>query len=160
MNKLTRVLISVLLVFCSVCAITYGYSQYRAVNETLQTDMDITGRTIAVTLLFESPGDIRWFREIEVPFGTNAFEVTQMVVGNEIDAQYSEVFGSHFVKSIWGVSNQGDNYWLTYLLNHEMLHWEPLSVGSDLFDVKDGQVIAWFYADTGQVGEQYPSVFP
>ena len=86
MNKLTRVVISVLLAFCLVGAITYGYSQYRSVNETPQTDMDLAGQTIAVTLLFESPGDIRWFREIEVPFGTNAFEVTQMVVGNEIDA--------------------------------------------------------------------------
>ena len=159
MNALIRVLTLALLVFCSAFVIAYGYSQYKAVNEN-QSDTSLTGQKITVTVLFEFPGDIRWFREVEVPFGTNAFEVTQMIVGDELIAQYSEVFGSHFVKSIWGMSNQGNSYWLTYLLNNEELQWEPLSVGSDRFVVKDGQVIAWFYADTGQVSEQYPSVLP
>lgn len=117
--------------------------------------------TIQVSLLIEvSQDDVRWFRDVEVPEGTNAYELTELVTEGDLEATYYATFVSHFVEALLGVANEGPNYWLTFLWNEPQKQWEPLPVGADLFSLKDGQVLAWAYTDTSVEPSQLPSVTP
>ena len=117
--------------------------------------------TIQVSLLIEvSDDDARWFRDVEVPKGTNAYELTEIVTEGDFEATYYAAFFSHFVESLLGVVGEGSNYWLTFLWNKPQAQWEPLPVGADLFSLKDGHVLAWSYTDTSVEPGQLPSVIP
>ena len=117
--------------------------------------------TIQVSLLIEvSEDDVRWFRDVEVSKGTNAYELTEQVAEGDLESTYYAAFFSHFVESLLGVASEGSNYWLTFLWNGSQAQWEPLPVGADLFSLKDGHVLAWSYTDTSVEPSQLPSVTP
>jgi hypothetical protein len=117
--------------------------------------------TIQVSLLIEvSEDDELWFRDVEVPKGTNAFELMEQVTEGDFEATYYAAFFSHFVESLLGVAGEGSNYWLTFLWSDSQAQWEPLPVGADLFSLKDGHVLAWSYTDTSVEPGQLPSVTP
>ena len=117
--------------------------------------------TIQVSLLIEvSEDDVRWFRDVEVPKGTNAYEFTEIVTEGDLESTYYAAFFSHFVESLLGVASEGPNYWLTFLWSDSQAQWEPLPVGADLFSLKDGHVLAWSFTDTSVEPGQLPSVTP
>ena len=117
--------------------------------------------TITVSLLVHvSEDDVRWYRDVEVPKGTNAYELTERVTEGDLEATYYAAYFSHFVEAMLGIANECSNYWLTFLWNEPQEQWEPLPVGADLFSLKDSHVLAWSYTDTNVEPSQLPSVTP
>ncbi|MBI2872800.1 MAG: hypothetical protein HYY00_06390 [Chloroflexi bacterium] len=116
---------------------------------------------IRVSLLVQvSRDDARWFQGVEVPRGTNAYELTERVTEGNLDATWYPAYRSHFVNALLGVKNTDPRYWLTYLWDESQAKWEPLPVGADLFSLKDGHVLAWAYTDTSEKPSSLPSVVP
>ena len=117
--------------------------------------------TIRVSLLIHfSESDVRWFRDVEVAKGTNAYELTEQVTEGEMESSYYASFFAHFVEEIMGVANEGSTYWAIFLWNEPQSLWELLPVGADLFSLKDGHVLAWAYTDSSAEPKQTPSVTP
>ena len=109
--------------------------------------------TIKVSMLIQSSEkDAQWFRNVEVAKGTDAYELTEKVTQNNLHAPYYAVYRSHFVDAILGVANKNPNFWLIYDWSESEKKWEPLPVGADLYSLKDGHVLAWYYADTTNKG--------
>ncbi len=109
--------------------------------------------TIKVSMLVQSSEkDARWFRDVEVTKGTNAYELTEKVTQGNLKATYSAPYRSHFVDAILGVVNKNPKFWLIYDWSEPQKKWEPLPVGADLYSLKDGHVLAWYYADTTSEG--------
>lgn len=117
--------------------------------------------TIKASLLAQlSQDDLRWFRDVAVPKGTDAYEFTQLATAGAVKATWYPQYRSHFVEAILGKENQGTYYWLTFLWDEGQKKWEPLPVGADLFSVKDGHVLAWVYSDTSQNPAPPPAATP
>ena len=117
--------------------------------------------TIEVSLLVHvNEDDARWYRDFEVLKGTNAYELTEQATDGNLESTYYASFFSHFVESLVGVPNEGNNYWLIFQWNASAEQWEPLPVGADLFSLKDGHVVAWSYTDTSLDPQPLPSVKP
>ena len=109
--------------------------------------------TIKVTMLIQSSeNDARWFRDVSVPKGTNAYELTEQVTNGNVQADYYAAYRSHFVNAILGVENKNPDFWLIYVWSEPQGKWEPLPVGADLYSLKDGHILAWYYADTTNEG--------
>jgi len=126
-----------------------------------ETFYSTTVSTIHVSVLIQlSEVDMRWFRDVAIPKGTNAYEIAERVTEGDLEATYYAAFFSHFVEAMLGVANEGTNYWLTFLWNANQEQWEPLPVGADLFSLKEGHVLAWSYTDTSADLSQLPSVTP
>ena len=105
--------------------------------------------TIKVSMLIQSSEqDSRWFRNVEVAKGTDAYELTEKVTQGNLKAAYSAPYRSHFVDAILGVENKNPKFWLIYGWSDPQKKWEPLPVGADLYSLKDGHILAWYYADT------------
>ena len=109
--------------------------------------------TIKVSMLVQSSeADARWFRNVEVAKGTDAYELTEKVTQGNLKATYYALYRSHFVDSILGVENKNPKFWLIYGWSEPEKKWEPLPVGADLYSLKDGHILAWYYADTTNEG--------
>ena len=109
--------------------------------------------TIKVSMLIQSSEqDARWFRNVEVAKGTDAYELTEKVTQGDLRSTYSALYRSHFVDSILGVENKNPKFWLIYGWSEPEKKWEPLPVGADLYSLKDGHILAWYYADTTNEG--------
>jgi hypothetical protein len=116
--------------------------------------------TVQVNLLIATEdGEDRWYRDFEVPQGTDVYQLTQMVTGGNMEATYYSEYRSHFVESIAGVAGQGSNYWIIWLWSDFNDKWEVLPVGADFFSLKDGHTLAWYYGDTSN-GENPPKAIP
>ena len=116
--------------------------------------------TIHVSLLVQTRGeDIRWFRDVAVPKGANAYELTDQVTERNLVANYHPEFKSHFVEGIFGVKNNNPNFWLIWLWSDAEGKWETLPVSADLYTLKDRDVLAWHYTDTSQE-DNSPSAIP
>ena len=109
--------------------------------------------TIKVSMLIQSgEQDARWFRDVEVDKGIDAYELTEKVTEGDLEATYSAPYRSHFVGSILGVENENPKFWLIFAWSEPQEKWEPLPVGADLYSVKDGHILAWYLADTTSEG--------
>ena len=105
--------------------------------------------TFTVSLLVHlNEDDERWFRDVEVSKGTNAYEFTELVTEGDMDATWYPAYRTHFVDAIMGLKNANPNFWLIYQWSESQGQWEPLSVGADRFSLMDDDVLAWAYADT------------
>ena len=120
-----------------------------------------TDSLIRVSLLIQfSDDDVRWFRDVEVSKGTNAYELTENVTQGRIKSTYHAAFFSHFVEALEGKASVGSNYWLIFLWNDSQAQWEPMPVSADLFSLENGHVLAWSYTDTSVEPAQLPSAIP
>lgn len=109
--------------------------------------------TIKVSMLIQSSAqDAKWFRNVEVKKGTDAYELTEVVTQGNLKATYSALYRSHFVEAILGVENKNPKFWLIYAWSEPQKKWEPMPVGADLYSLKDGHILAWYYADTTNEG--------
>ncbi len=125
-----------------------------ATSPTIPTSAAVVkAETIKVSILVEaSVTDTHWFRDVELPRGANAWELTETVAQGQVEAQFYPLYRSHFVDSIFGIKGANPNFWLIYAWSEASNKWEPLPVGADLFSLKDGHVLAWYYANTSQEG--------
>ena len=114
--------------------------------------------TIQVSMLIQQEGqDPQWFRDVEVARGMDAYELTDLVTEGDMQATYYAAYRSHFVEAIFGVEGQDPNYWLTWVWSESEDKWEPLPVGADLYSLKDGHVLAWYYAPYSEEGNPPPA---
>lgn len=110
-------------------------------------------KTIKVSLLVEvSATDTRWYRNVELPKGADAWELTEAVTQGQVEAKYYALYRAHFVDAIFGVKGTDPKYWLLFVWSEADKKWEPSPVGADLYSLKDGHVLAWYYADTSKEG--------
>ena len=117
--------------------------------------------TFQVSLLIQlSTDEARWFKDVEVPKGTNGYGLTELATEGDLEAKWYAEYRTHFVEAILGVKSQDPNYWLIYQWNDSQAKWEPLPVGADLFSLKDGHVLAWAYVDTSKKPAPVPSFTP
>ena len=108
--------------------------------------------TISVSMLIQvEDKDTRWFRDVSVPKGTDAWELTEQVTEGDIKANYFPMYRSHFVDAIFGVENENPKFWLIYIWSEPQSKWESLPVGADLFSLKEGHILAWYYTDTSEM---------
>jgi len=115
--------------------------------------------TISVSMLIQvEDGDTRWFRDVSVPKGTDAWELTEQVTEGDIKANYFPMYRSHFVDAIFGVEGASPKFWLIYIWSEPESKWESLPVGADLFSLKEGHTLAWYYTDTAEMS--VPPVTP
>ena len=62
--------------------------------------------TVRVNLLIAvEDSEDRWYRNFEVPKGTNAYQLTEMVPRGNMEAIYYPEFRAHFVEFIAGVES-------------------------------------------------------
>lgn len=121
-----------------------------------QTTPEIS--TISVSMVIHaSAKDTRWFRNVSVPKGTDAFDLTEKVTEGDIQAKYYAAYRSHLVEALLGIKNQTPDYWRIYVWSESQNKWEPIPVGADLYSLKDGHVLAWYY---GGPDDDVPSVMP
>ena len=101
-------------------------------------------KSVTATILIEAdPATSRWVDGVVLPDGGNGYELLETAVGGELEAEFFFEFGSHFVWSILGIEAKGSGFWGVFIWNTDIDSWEPLAVGADLFDVEDGQIMAW-----------------
>ena len=105
--------------------------------------------TDTVHMLIEtSPDEAEWHRDVRVPQGYDAYQLTELVTKGEMKATWYPAYRSHFVESIMGVAGEGSSFWIAYLWDDSSDKWTSLPVGADWFSVKDGHTLAWVYTDT------------
>lgn len=101
-----------------------------------------------------------WRRDVEAPKGVDGYELLDMAVDGDLEADWFPEFRAHFVKEILGVAPEGAEFWGVFLWNEGNGAWEPLPVGADLFSVKDGHVMAWALVEYDPENPQLPSSAP
>jgi hypothetical protein len=112
--------------------------------------------TLAATMLIQANSDdVQWFRNIEMPIGSTAWELTRAVAKDRLEATYYGAFGSHFVDSLFGMKNKDPYFWLFFQWNGTSKAWEPVMVGADNLTLLDEMVLAWHYTDSSE-----PSAVP
>ena len=112
--------------------------------------------TIKVSMLIQvDENNARWFRDVEVPKGTDGYELTEKVTEGDLKSTYYASFRSHFVEGLLGTDNSGSKYWIASVWSESQSNWEPLPVGADLYSLKEGHVLAWYYS--GQEGSVPPA---
>jgi hypothetical protein len=118
----------------------------------------VQAETIQVSMLIQQTGqDPQWFRDVEVTKGMDVYELTDLVTEGDIQATYFAAYRSHFVEAILGVEGEDPNYWLTWVWSESEDKWEPLPVGADLYSLKDGHVLAWYYGPYSEDGNPPPA---
>ena len=116
-----------------------------------QLSTPTTTTTLAATMLIQANNDdIQWFRNIEMPIGSTAWELTRAVAQDKLEATYYGAFGSHFVNSLFGMENKEPYFWLFFQWNKISKTWEPVMVGADNLTLLDEMVLAWCYTDSSE----------
>ena len=121
---------------------------------------DESAQSISASLLVEERGEARWFRDVEVPKGTDGYEFLELATNGEVESDWYPEYRSHFVNAILSAPSESPYFWLTFVWNETSAAWEPLPVGADLFSVKDGHILAWALLDTSAEGTQTPATRP
>lgn len=132
-----------------VCALVFS----GCVQEISVSDVSEPGDTdkIKATMLVHlNDDDVRWFRNVEIAEGTNAYEFTELITQDNMESTYHASMFSHLVVSLFGTKNEEPHYWIIFLWDASRNQWGPLQVGSDLFSLKDGHVLAWVYTEYSQ----------
>lgn len=112
---------------------------------------------ITASLLIEAgPGEATWFRDVEVPKGTDGYELLEIATGGELEADWFPALRAHFVTSILGTGSESPQFWLTFVWDESSSAWQPMPVGADLFSVKEGHVLGWALVDTSAGDNQVP----
>ena len=101
-----------------------------------------------------------WRRDVEALKGVDGYELLDLAVDGDLEADWFPEFRAHFIKEILGVAPEGSEFWGVFLWNDGNGAWEPLPVGADLFSVKDGHVMAWALVEYDAENPQLPSSAP
>ena len=117
--------------------------------------------TVRASVLVEpAAADARWFRDVEMPKGTDGYELLEAATEGALDATWYPEFRAHFVNEILGVAPEGSQFWGVFLWNESMGAWEPLPFGADLLSVKDGHVMGWALIEFDPDNPQLPVSVP
>jgi hypothetical protein len=123
--------------------------------------VDHSAPPITASVLVEvSDGDARWFRDVEVPKGTDGYEFLEAAVEGDLVADWYPEFRAHFVSEIDGVAAEGSAFWGFFLWSESTSAWEPATIGADLLSVKQNHIMAWalveYDPDTPQIPTSQP----
>ena len=122
---------------------------------------EATPALIKASVLIEADASAPdWRRDVEAPKGVDGYELLEMAVDGDLEADWFPEFRAHFVKEILGVAPQGSEFWGVFLWNEGNGAWEPLPFGADLFSVKDGHVMAWALVEYDPENPQTPVSTP
>ena len=117
--------------------------------------------TVRASVLVEPAVDgARWYRDLEVPKGTDGYELLQAATDGEVDATWFPEFRAHFVTEILGVAPEGSQFWGVFVWSETNSGWEPLPVGADLYSVKNGHIMGWALVEFDPDDPQLPVSVP
>ena len=118
-------------------------------------------KNITATVLIEvNSEEAKWFQRLEVPKGTNGYELLDMATSGNLKSDWFPEFRSHFVTSILGFPNETSKYWTVFLWNDSASLWEPLTSGADLFKVQDQNIMGWVRIDSNSKISKKPIHLP
>ena len=136
----------------------YYYYQYsiteRAYDNVIES---FEGFPIRVNIIINfGNGTILSFNNTMVPVGWNMYDVTLLVSNGRIEDTYYPEFDAVLVMSIMGVggSENTDFTWSAWYYDDE---WKILDVGTNLFVLKEGQTVAWYYQNGSEFGRGKPN---
>ncbi|MEM2929674.1 MAG: hypothetical protein QW797_02295 [Thermoproteota archaeon] len=114
---------------------------------------EVESVTLRASLLVKyDNGTKQWFNNTIVPVGWTLFNLTAYnLKGNVNYTTYS--FGA-VITGINGVSQHESYYWLWYRWDLEKRDWVPGETGPDACLLRNGDVLAWYLADTSK----YPNI--
>ena len=124
------------------------------------TEDDQSTETIQASILIESPESYEWINQVTIPKGTNGYGLLRTAVNDEIVSVWYPEYRSHFVNQIKGIVPSEKQFWSVFLWNESKIKWEPLTVGADLFSVKNGQTMAWALVEYDPNNPQLPNQNP
>lgn len=117
--------------------------------------------TIKASLLIEaSPEDATWFRDLNVPDDTDAYQLLEIATSGDIEADWFPTHRSHFVTAVLGAPGVAPRFWLAFVWDDLSLAWLPLPMGADLYQIEDGRVLAWALLDTSGEFAKVPQSQP
>lgn len=148
MRKLSLLLLT-LLASLSLFAVACGSEQ------------DLTAPPITAGVLVEpQAGGETWFRDVSVPKGTDGYELLEAAVDGELESEWYAEYRSHFVGSVLGAEPVGSEFWGVFVWNEGTGAWEPLTMGADLFSVKEGHIMGWALVEYDADSPQVPTSIP
>jgi hypothetical protein len=125
------------------------------------SDVDLSAPPITASVLVEvDDADARWFRDVEVPKGTDGYEFLEAAVEGELVAEWYPEFRSHFITAIDGTAAEGSAFWGFFLWNKGTSGWEPATIGADLLSVKQDHIMAWALVEYDPDNPQIPTSTP
>ena len=117
--------------------------------------------SITATVLIEPSSDEpQWFRDVEVTEETNGYELLETAVDGQLESQWHAEFNSHFISSILGEAPEGSAFWGSFKWNEDAGRWESMTVGADLYEVQDGDVLGWAIVEYSESNPQFPAAEP
>lgn len=120
-----------------------------------------TASVITASVLVEpSAGEAHWYRDMEIPSGTDGYELLAAATGGQVEADYFPEFRSHFVKTVLGIAPEGQQSWAAFLWNEHSGSWEPLPYGADWLSVKEGHIMGWALVEYSPDTPQLPTSQP
>ncbi|MGQ9479492.1 MAG: hypothetical protein ACUVQ0_05730 [Thermoproteota archaeon] len=109
--------------------------------------------TYRVDLLIKyGNGSREWFNNTLVPVGWSLFNTTLNLTGGNVD--YDTYPFGVFITGIKGVKQSGTRYWLWYRWDSENVEWVLGETGADTYLIKDGDILAWYFADTSNPSDK------
>jgi hypothetical protein len=121
----------------------YYYTQSQSyLNSFENLSKELTGVTmLANTKLDYGNGTVKWFNSTRVPLNATLLTVSKI----NIDVKYSVSNLGAFITSINGVSGDAHHYWAWSYYDKGQRTWVPGPVGSDKWQLRDGDSVAWTY---------------
>jgi len=114
---------------------------------------EVESVTLRASLLVKyGNGTKQWFNNTIIPIGWTLFNLTIYDLKGNVN--YEEYPFGIVVTSINGVSQHESYYWLWYRWDLEKRDWVPGETGPDACLLQNGDVLAWYLADTSK----YPNI--
>lgn len=154
--------ISVLLVGAVILSSSlagYYFYQFSLVSEAYSSTLEsLDGLSYEIDLIINfGNGSKSYFNQTIIPIGFNMYNATLFATDGRVDATYFPEFDAHFVNSIMGLGGDEGFGWSAWAFDERVGEWRGLDVGADLFILKDGQSIAWFYQSFNNFGQSKPN---
>ena len=136
----------------SLCALSCS-------DYTPSKEVDPTPLAHTVTILIDASTNVQiWHRDVSIPRGFDAFQLTELVTEGQLTATWYPSMKTHYIESMLGLDNSETNYWMVFLWDESGNTWQPLPVGADWFSLKNGHILAWSYIRAEE--ERQPRVNP
>lgn len=98
--------------------------------------------TYSVDMLVDyGDGSRHWYNDSTAQPGWNAYVLTLVLLGGNMQADWYPQYGEHFVTGVDGVPSTGSQSWFVWEFSGGS--WTPAATGADYLEVHNGTIIAW-----------------
>ena len=129
----------------------YYYVMYNgAIEQYQQALSSLRSSTYKVDIMIKfANGTQIWRNSTIIPIGWSLFNATMRATNGDMNYTfYSFAPTTPYVITIFGVRAQGVHSWFWWAWNATERDWQLGEVGANAYILKDGDVVAWYLADT------------